>query len=264
MSEGVLIASDDNVLSITFNRPERKNALTIPVIAEIIAALEQAAIDSHTRVVVLRGAGGVFCTGSDWVATNSEQGEKPRPGTLQRRIPLQHHRLVELLVDIQLPVVAVVEGWAAGLGAQLALAADFTIATETSQLWEPFIERGFSPDSGATWFLPRLVGLARAREMLLLGRKVSGLEAADWGLIHRAVAEDELDAEVASLVASLAAAPTVAVGLAKSCLNRGMAATLHEAMTAELGAVEITSRTADFREGLAAFTERREPRFEGR
>ena len=110
-----------------------------------------------------------------------------------------------------------VRGWAAGLGCQIALAADFTVAAESSRFWEPFLRRGFSPDSGATWLLPRLVGVARAKELLLLGRELSGAEAAGWGLIHRAVPDDELDAAVDELVAELAGAPTVALGLTKRC-----------------------------------------------
>ena len=119
-------------------------------------------------------------SGADWVASNAA-GTRPRTGSLQRRTTLQAHRLIELLIEIQLPVVCAVRGWAAGLGFQLALAADFTIASESACFWEPFIERGFSADSGATWLLPRLVGVARAKELLLLGRKLSGAEAASWG-----------------------------------------------------------------------------------
>ena len=113
-------------------------------------------------------------------------------------------------------------GWAAGLGFQLALAADFTIAAESACFWEPFLERGFSADSGSTWLLPRLVGVARAKELLLLGRKLSGAEAAAWGLIHRAVPDGELEAAIAAIVERLAGAPTVAVGLTKQCIHRSL------------------------------------------
>jgi 2-(1,2-epoxy-1,2-dihydrophenyl)acetyl-CoA isomerase len=182
---------------------------------------------------------------------------------LQRRTPLQAHRLIELLTTIQLPVVCSVRGWAAGLGFQLALAADFTVAAESATFWEPFLERGFSADSGSTWLLPRLIGVARAKELLLLGRKVSGAEAAQWGLIHRAVPEDELDAATAALVERLASAPTVAVGLTKQCLHRSLECGLTDALHNESLALELTSRTADFKEGLVAFKERRPARFTG-
>ena len=111
---------------------------------------------------------------------------------------MQAHRLIEVISTIQVPVVCAVRGWAAGLGFQLALAADFTIASDTARFWEPFCPRGFTPDSGATWFLPRLVGVARAKELLMLGRELSGTEAAEWGLILRCVADGELDAGVGS------------------------------------------------------------------
>jgi 2-(1,2-epoxy-1,2-dihydrophenyl)acetyl-CoA isomerase len=260
--EGVSIDNRDGVLRITLDRPSRKNSLDGVAIRSIVAALEAAATDDSLRVVVLAGRGADFCAGADWVASNSA-GTRPRTGSLQRRVPLQAHRVIELLTTLQLPVVCAVRGWAAGLGFQLALAADFTIASESACFWEPFIERGFSADSGATWLLPRLVGVARARELLLLGRKLSGAEAASWGLIHRAVPDDELESATAALVEQLAAGPTVALGLTKHCIQRSLETGLVEAMQGEAFALELSSRTADFREGLLAFKERRPARFEG-
>jgi 2-(1,2-epoxy-1,2-dihydrophenyl)acetyl-CoA isomerase len=131
-------------------------------------------------------------------------------------------------------------------------------------LWEPFAARGFSPDSGATWLLPRLIGLTRAKQMLLLGDKVSATDAADWGLIHRATSPAELDDATAELLARLAAGPTVALGLAKQAINYSQHATLTQSMTQELFDLELSCRTKDFKEGLAAFRERRPPQFHGR
>jgi len=260
--EGVSIESSSGVLRITLDRPSRKNSLDGVAIRRIVAALEAAAIDDSLRVVVLAGRGADFCSGADWVAANAA-GTRPRTGSLQRRVPLQAHRLIETIVSIQLPVVCGVRGYAAGLGFQLALAADFTVASESACFWEPFVERGFSADSGATWFLSRLVGLARAKELLLLGRKLSGADAASWGLIHRAVPDDELETATSALVEQLAAGPTVALGLIKHCVHRSLATGLVEAMQGEAFALELSSRTADFREGLLAFKERRPARFEG-
>jgi 2-(1,2-epoxy-1,2-dihydrophenyl)acetyl-CoA isomerase len=260
----VTVEAAEGVLHVRWERPERKNALDAPTILSLVETLEAASTDDSLRVIVLSGAGDDFCSGADWVATNRGTGSRPRTGSIQRRTPVQAHRLIELLVQVQLPVVCAVRGWAAGLGFQIALAADFTVAGESARFWEPFVQRGFSPDSGATWLLPRLVGLARAKELLLLARELSGREAAEWGLIHRAVPEADLDGAVDELVSTLAAGPTVALGLTKRCVQRGLSTGLVEAMEAEASALELSSRTADFKEGLAAFQERRTPRFEGR
>jgi 2-(1,2-epoxy-1,2-dihydrophenyl)acetyl-CoA isomerase len=262
--DGVVVNVSDCVLQLQLDRPARKNALDVRAIAILVRALEDAAVDDSLRVIVIRSTGDDFCTGADWVATNTDDAPRPRTGSIQRRTPLQAHRLIELLTEVQLPVVCAVTGWAAGLGCQIALAADFTVTAESSRFWEPFLERGFTPDSGATWLLPRLVGIARANELLLLGRQLSGREAADWGLVHRAVPDAQLDAAVDELVARLASAPTVALGLTKRCIRGALEESLAAAMTAESSALELSSRTSDFKEGLAAFRDRRPPLFEGR
>jgi 2-(1,2-epoxy-1,2-dihydrophenyl)acetyl-CoA isomerase len=261
--EGVVIAATDGVLRIGLDRPERKNSLPVDAIGRIVDTLERAATDDSLRVVVIHSTGRDFCSGADWVSTNTTEGPRPRTGSIQRRTPLQAHRFIELIMEIQLPVVAVVKGWAAGLGCQIALAADFAVVAESSRFWEPFLERGFSPDSGATWLLPRLVGVARAKELLLLGRELSGVEAAEWGLVHRAVPDDEVGAAAEELVARLTSAPTVAVGLTKRCIHRALEGSLTEAMEAESNALELSSRTLDFKEGLLAFREGRPPHFTG-
>jgi 2-(1,2-epoxy-1,2-dihydrophenyl)acetyl-CoA isomerase len=261
--EGVAIESEGGVLRITLDRAERKNSLDAAAVRRIVGALEAAATDDGLRAVFLTGRGPDFCAGADWVASNAG-GTRPRTGSLQRRTALQAHRAIELLASLQLPVVCSVRGFAAGLGFQLALAADFTIAADSACFWEPFIERGFSADSGATWLLPRLVGVARAKELLLLGRRLSGTEAAAWGVIHRAVPDAELDAAAAALVDRLASGPTVALGLTKRCVQRSLETGLAPAMQDESFALELSSRTADFKEGLLAFKEKRAARFEGR
>lgn len=263
MSDGARIETVDGVLRITLDDPASKNSITPATVRTIIEALEEVAATDGARAVLLTSSGDDFCAGANLVAANSG-GERPRTGNLQRRTAMQAHRLIEVLTSIQLPVVCAVKGWAAGIGFQLALAADFTIAAEDATFWEPFVPRGFTPDSGATWLLPRLVGIARAKELLLLGEKLDGAAAAAAGVIHRAVPAVEVDDAADALVRRLADGPTVAIGLTKSCINSSLSLDLTEAMAKEAFALELASRTADFKEGLAAFKERRDPQYEGR
>ena len=259
----VTVSRDGSILRLVLNRQHRRNSLSQSMIRTLIDALTEAATDDGLRAIHLTGHGDDFCSGVDWVATNRD-GARPRTGDLVRRIPLNAHRVIELLHSVALPVVCTVRGWAVGLGCNLALAADFTVAASEAVFWEPFIERGFSPDSGSTWLLPRLVGLARARRMLLLGEKVSGADAADWGMIHQSDDPMELDRRTDELLARLASGPTVAIGMAKQAIRTGQYATLEQAMTQELYGVELACRTTDFKEGLAAYRERRTPDFTGR
>ena len=264
-AEGSVTARRDGaILRLTLDRPQRRNSLTHLMIDTLVGALTDAAADDSLRAIHLRGAWDHFCGGADWVATNSAGGQRPRTGDLVRRIPHGAHRLIELIQTIQLPVVCSVRGWAVGIGCSLALAADFAVAATDATFWEPFIDRGFSPDSGSTWLLPRLVGVARARRMLLLGEKVGGADAADWGLIHQATGPAELDDTVEQLLARLADGPTVAIGLAKQALHFGQHATLSQSLMQELYNLELSCRTGDFKEGLEAFRQRRTPKFEGR
>ena len=161
-------------------------------------------------------------------------------------------------------MVCQVQGWAAGIGLHVALAADFAVVDEAARLWEPYAQRGFTPDTGGTWLLPRRIGEVRAREMLLLGEAVTGADAAAWGMVHRAVPGNALSGEVQSLVQRLAAAPTVTIGLTKWLLHAGGTAPLREHLQNEALAMELSSRSDDFKEGLAAFVGKRPPEFKGR
>lgn len=262
-SGSVTVSRDGAILRLVLDRPDRRNSLSQNMIATLVDELTKATTDDGLRAIHVTGSGDDFCSGADWVASNRD-GVRPRTGDLIRRIPLTAHRVIELVHNVALPVVCTVRGWAVGLGCNLAIAADFTVAADDAVFWEPFVERGFSPDSGASWLLPRLVGLARARRMLLLGEKVSGADAADWGMIHQSVDDAKVDSLTEDLLDRLASGPTVAIGMAKQAIRSGQHATLEQTMTQELYNLELTCRTTDFKEGLAAFRERRAPDFNGR
>jgi 2-(1,2-epoxy-1,2-dihydrophenyl)acetyl-CoA isomerase len=258
------VRHDGAALRLTLDRAERRNALDDATTAALIAELERANQDEAVRVVLLTGRGDDFCAGFDLATRGAEGQARPRVGSIQRRVPALAHRLVALLCSIQVPVVAAVRGWAAGIGLHLALAADFCVAASDARLWEPFSARGFTPDSGGTWLLPRLVGVARAKELLLLGRELSGTEAAAWGLIHAAVDAGDVEPTADELAGRLAAGPTVALGLTRWLVHTGSGLDLERHLANEALALELSSRTADFREGLTALRERRDARFEGR
>jgi 2-(1,2-epoxy-1,2-dihydrophenyl)acetyl-CoA isomerase len=262
--DGLDVELRDQVLRLRLDRPTLRNAINDVMMAALIDAVDAAGRDEGVRVISITGSGDHFCGGADIVARNAGSGSKPRAGSIQRRLPSQAHRLIPLLCSVQVPVVCEVHGWAAGIGMQIATAADFTVAAADARFWEPFSSRGFTPDSGATWLLPRSVGPARARELLLLGRELSGAEAAEWGIAHQAVPSDEVGVTAEALVAKLASGPTVALGLSKWLLYAGTSASLDEQLRNEGFAMELSSRSEDFREGLSAFKERRTPDFKGR
>ena len=265
--DGLNIALDGSILRLCLDRPEKRNAIDDLMMTALIDAIDEAGRDEAVRAIVLSGAGDHFCAGADIIARNataSGAGRRPRVGSIQRRVPSLAHRLIPLMRSVQTPIVCGVQGFAAGIGFQLALAADFTIATSDATFWEPFCERGFTPDSGATWLLPRLIGAVRARELLLLGRRLAGDEAVEWGLVHSSTSNDELAEAVDALAHRLAAGPTVALGLTKWLVNTSADTSIEDQLRNEAFALELSSRSDDFRTGMAAFREKRPPEFEGR
>ena len=264
--EGLAINRSDDLLQLTLLRPEKRNAIDVVMMEGLVRAFTAASTDDGLRVIFLEGIGEHFCGGADIVARNRKDADapKPRAGSIQRRLPVQAHELISLVLEVQVPVVCKVRGYAAGIGFALALAADFTIAEDEARFWAPFAQRGFTPDSAMTWLLPRRVGEVRAREMLMLGREISGADAAAWGAIHAAVPRADLDVTVHDFLGEVAAGPTVALGLTKWLLHAGRDASLEQQLRNEAFALELSSRTDDFRAGMAALSERRDPRFEGR
>jgi 2-(1,2-epoxy-1,2-dihydrophenyl)acetyl-CoA isomerase len=263
---GLRVVLDGPVLRLTLDKAEKRNALDDVMMTGLNDALDAAGRDEAVRAILLSGAGDHFCGGADIVARNAggEDAPRPRVGSIQRRVPSTAHRLIPMLLSVQVPIVCRVQGWAAGIGFHLALASDFTVAASDARFWEPFSRRGFTPDSAGTWLIPRLAGMVRARELLLLGRELAAAEAVDWGLIHAAVPPGTLDDEVEALAARLASGPTVALGLTKWLLRSCQTAPLDAHLQDEALALELSSRSTDFREGLAAFKEKRDPDFRGR
>ncbi|HMJ76566.1 MAG TPA: enoyl-CoA hydratase-related protein [Iamia sp.] len=261
---GLLVATTDGILRLTLDRPAQRNAIDDAVMRGLIDAIDAANRDEGVRAILIGGTGDHFCSGADIVARNAPTGERPRVGSIQRRVPSLAHRLISLLVNVQVPVVCAVRGYAAGIGLHLAVAADFTVAADDATLWEPFSQRGFTPDSGGTWLIPRRIGPTRARELLMLGRRLTGAEAAEWELVHRSVPATEVTATAEALAAQMAAGPTVALGLTKWLLHHGEGRALEPQLADEAFALELSSRSEDFREGLKAFGEKRDPDFRGR
>ena len=261
---GISFTLDDAVLRIMLDAPGRRNALRDEAVAALIDTLIKANSDEGVRAILLSGTGGDFCAGADIVSRNAGEQDRPRVGAISRRLPAQAHRLIPLLRSVQIPVVAAVHGYAVGLGMQIVLAADFAVVSENSIFWEPFVQRGMAPDSGASWLLPQIVGPLRARELLLLGRKLNGVEAAEWGIAHAALPDGEVDSAAERLVQQLASGPTVALGLSRMLINASSEKNLVDQLAEEGYAMEISSRSPDFKEGLTAFIQKRDPDFSGK
>lgn len=260
---GLAVEHDGAVLRLRLDRPERRNSLTDPIVYALVDLVDAAASDEAVRVIHLTGTGDHFCSGFD-LGERTPGPDKPRVGSIHRRMNGHVNRLIPAMLSAQTPIVCTARGWVIGLGLDLALACDFTLVADDARLWAPFTTFGFTPDSGASWLIPRLAGVARAKDMLMLGTKVSGTDAAAWGLVHRAVPADRLDAAGDELIDRLAAGPTVALGLTKLLVHRGLTADLDRHLAEEGWAMEVSSRSEDFKEYGQAARERRDPRFRGR
>lgn len=257
--EHLLYDLRNGVLTITLNRPEVYNAINDPLSYELQDAFKRAGRDEDVRVVVLTGAGKGFCSGQDLKAV---QGDKDR--SLADSVRRRYNPLILSMHQLPKPIVGRLNGVAAGAGCSLALACDLTVAAEGIYLTELFVGIGLVLDSGSSYFLPRLVGSARAFELATLATRVPAREAAAMGLINRTVPADELDATVNELAAHYAQAPTRAIGLIKRMLHHADHITLAEALEYEAQCQEAAGRTHDHREGVLAFLEKRKPQFTGR
>lgn len=259
----VHVSRDEGVVRLHLDKPAKRNALDDDMVATLIDEVDAAGRDDSVRAVLVTAEGDHFCSGFDIVTRNTGEG-RPRIGSIQRRLPSQAHRLIPVWCTTQVPIVVAARGWVAGIGLHLAAAADFLVLADDARVWEPFSQRGFTPDSGGTWLLPRLVGVQRARSLLVLGEAIDGTTAVDWGLGHRAVPAADVDAEASALARRLASGPTVSLGLTKWLLHTSAEHTLDQHLRDEAFAMELSSRSEDFREGLKAFAEKRDPDFTGR
>jgi 2-(1,2-epoxy-1,2-dihydrophenyl)acetyl-CoA isomerase len=256
MSE-VLTEREGGVLTITLNRPDKLNAMNGAMQAALAAALKEAR-DAEVRAVVLTGAGRGFCVGQDLTEFRQEAGD------IGGRLRGTYHPNVLAIRALEKPVIASVNGAAAGAGLSFACACDLMIASDAASFVPAFINIGLVPDSGGTFFVSRLVGYARAFEWLTSGRKLTAAEAHAWGLVSEVVDADRLSQRTGELAATLAAMPTRGIGMTKRLLDRAAGATLEEQLEWEAALQTAATGTDDFAEGVAAFLEKREPRFRGR
>jgi 2-(1,2-epoxy-1,2-dihydrophenyl)acetyl-CoA isomerase len=257
----ILFDITGGVARLTLNRPDRLNSFNTTMHAEVRAAL--GSLDgSDARVLVLTGAGRGFCAGQDLGDRAVAPGGAA--ADLGESIEKNYKPLVLALRSLQVPVIASVNGVAAGAGANVALACDIVIAARSASFVQAFSKLGLVPDSGGTWSLPRLIGNARAMGLALLGDKLPAEQAAQWGLIWRCVDDSELVATVDSLATQLAAAPTRGLARTKQALYEGWGRTLEDQLDIERDYQRELGYTADYAEGVAAFTQKRPPQFTGR
>ena len=256
--ETILTERRGDVLVVTLNRPDRLNAAPPAMFVELRTALGD--LDG-ARAVLLTGAGRAFCSGAD-VGGGALGSDDPGNATFAA-LTKSYNPTMQAIAELGVPVISAVRGPAAGIGCSLALAADFCVASETAYFLQAFVNIGLVPDGGASWMLPRLIGRARATEMMLLGEKVPAAKALDWGMIHRVVADDALDAEAFALAERLAAGPTVALALARRQLHAAYECDYATAMDREAESQRSARGTADSNEGGMAFLQKRKPAFKG-
>jgi 2-(1,2-epoxy-1,2-dihydrophenyl)acetyl-CoA isomerase len=258
----VLHTTGDHVLSLTLNRPESLNALTPGQREEIIRLLAEASATAEVRAVVITGSGRGFCAGAD-LRGAGPAGERVA-GDVARTLRTGAQRLITAVLDCEKPVIAAVNGTAAGLGAHLAFACDLVLAAESARFIEVFVRRGLVPDGGGAYLLPRLIGPQRAKELMFFGDALTAPDAERLGLVNRVVGDEELAETARAWAERLASGPTRALALTKQLVNASLDTDRTAAFAAEAAAQEINMTTADAREGVRSFVERRGAEFEGR
>lgn len=249
----------EGVATLTLNRPEVYNALNDGITFELQNALKAIAKDDAIRVIVLTGSGKAFCSGQDLKAAS---GQEKR--SFMQSLHKRYNPIISAMRAMPKPIICRLNGVAAGAGCSLALACDMIVASEEATLIEVFINIGLVPDSGSSYFLPRLVGMAKAFELCSMGSRVKAAEALQLGLINKVVSADQLDQAVKEYTDYFAQAPTKSIGLIKRMLNKSTTSTLEEMLEYEAYCQEIAGTSQDYKEGVTAFLEKRKPAFKGK
>ena len=260
--ESILHQSTGGIARVTLNRPDRLNSFTTKMHEELRDALAKVRADRSARVLLLTGAGRGFCAGQDLSDRAVAPGDAPVD--LGASIEANYRPLVLALQSFPMPVVCAVNGVAAGAGANIALACDLVVAAKSASFIQAFCKIGLIPDSGGTYFLPRLIGTARAMGLALLGDKLPAQQAADWGLIWKCVEDADLASTVDALLAQLAQAPTRGLVATRRALHASSHATLEAQLDLERDLQRELGNSADYREGVAAFLAKRAPQFTGK
>jgi 2-(1,2-epoxy-1,2-dihydrophenyl)acetyl-CoA isomerase len=257
--ETILFEVADGVATIILNRPDSLNAFNDQMIAETSAAFKQAGRDSAVRCVTITGSGRAFSSGQDLKDVQQREGDF----SIGRHLRHGYNKLIAEIINLEKPVVGAINGVAAGAGCGVALACDLRIASDKASFIQAFSRVGLIPDSGSTWFLPQLIGYARAYEMAVTADRVPADKALAWGMVNQVVPQEQLQETVSAWTTALATGPTLAYGLTKRAMRKAMSMSLEEALYYESQLQEIAGRSHDSKEGVKAFIEKREARFKG-
>ncbi|MHC8308737.1 2-(1,2-epoxy-1,2-dihydrophenyl)acetyl-CoA isomerase PaaG [Pseudomonas sp. GT1P32] len=260
--EYILFSIEAGVALLSLNRPDQLNSFNSQMHGEVKEALKQVRQNPDVRVLLLTGEGRGFCAGQDLSDRNVAPGDAAPD--LGESIEKFYNPLIRQLRDLPIPVICAVNGVAAGAGANIPLACDLVLAARSASFIQAFCKIGLIPDSGGTWTLPRLVGMARTKALTLLGNRLSAEQAEQWGLIYRCVEDAELRDEALTLARHLATQPTYGLALIKRSLNASMSNSFDEQLELEKDLQRLAGRSEDYREGVSAFMEKRSPSFKGR